>query len=89
MVYPGWRVVVFAGCDILPVAENAFFACGMAFVCDWWDGVFLFCRTVRLYFGFLIIKKRQTPFFYWDFLLVLKMYKCHNNCVSRCSADEA
>ena len=52
VVRVGGRFVVFGWCYILSVAENAFFARVMAFVRDWWVGVFLFCGIVRQYYRF-------------------------------------
>lgn len=52
VVCVGGRFVVFGWGYILPVAENAFFARVVAFVCDWWVGMFLFCGIVRQYYRF-------------------------------------
>ena len=59
--YPGTRFVVYFGGgigvhnrgDILSVATDEVFTCGLAPVCNWGNGVFLFCRSVRLHFGFV------------------------------------
>ena len=53
MVYIGGRSVIHDWCDILFVAAYEVFACGLAPVCDWGNGLFLFCSAVRVYFGFV------------------------------------
>ena len=49
MVYSGGWTVLFAGGHILPVAKNEVFACGVAFVCNRGQCVFLFRRVVWMY----------------------------------------
>ena len=68
--YPGTRFVVYFGGgigvhnrgDILSVATDEVFTCGLALVRDWWDSVFLFRRIVWVYFG--QIKNWHLPVFY-------------------------
>ena len=59
--YPGTRFVVYFGGgigvhnrgDILSVATDEVFTCGLALVRNWGNGVFLFCRSVWVHFGFV------------------------------------
>ena len=47
----GW-FVIFGWCCFLFMAQNEVFTRIMAFVCDWWIGVFLFRRVVWQYHRF-------------------------------------
>lgn len=53
MVYIGGRSGIHNWCDILSVATDEVFACGLAPVCDWGNGLFLFRSVVWVYFGFV------------------------------------
>ena len=53
MVYFGGRFVVQFWCYILPLAKVKVFACDMAFVRDWWNGLLFLCGFVWIYFGYL------------------------------------
>lgn len=50
MVYFGGGIIIFAGGDLLFMAADEVFTCGLAFIRDWGNGVFLFCRDVRMYY---------------------------------------
>ena len=68
--YPSARPVVYFGGwislhdwgDILSVASYEVFARSLAPVCNWGQCVFLLCRIVRVYIGF-IIKPAYAGFF--------------------------
>ena len=67
MVYSGWRIVVYDWRVVLFVAQNEVLACGVAFVRNRGQCVFLFRRPVRVYLGFV----RKPPvggFLFVDFL---------------------
>ena len=53
VVYSGGWFGVHDWCDILSVATDEVFTWCLAPVCNWWDGVFLFRSSVRMYFGFV------------------------------------
>ena len=53
VVYIGGRSVIHDWCDILFVAADEVFACGLAPVCNWGQCVFLFRRAVWVYIGFV------------------------------------
>ena len=53
VVYLGGWIVLYNWCDILSVAQNEILARGVAPVCNRRQRVFLFCCSVRLYFGFI------------------------------------
>ena len=53
VVYFGGRIGIHDWCDILSVAADEVFARCVAPVCDRRDGVFLFCRSVWMHFGFV------------------------------------
>ena len=62
VVYSGGGIVVHDWCVVLFVAQNEVFTCGLASVCNWGQCVFLLCRIVRVYIGF-IIKPAYAGFF--------------------------
>ena len=53
VVYFGRGIGVYNWCDILFVAADEVFTCGVALVRNWWDGLFLFCSAVWVYIGFV------------------------------------
>ena len=65
VVYFGGGIGLYNWCDILSVATDEVFARGVAPVCDWWDGLFLFCRVVWVYLGFI----NKNPTVWWDFFV--------------------
>ena len=67
MVYLGGGIVLYDWCDFLSVAADEIFARCVAPVCNWGNGLFLFCRSVRVYFGFVKLKSANAGFFVVDF----------------------
>ena len=53
VVYSGRWIGIYHWGYILSVAADEVFACGLAPVCDWGNGLFLFRSAVRMYFGFV------------------------------------
>ena len=56
VVYFGRGIGIYNWCDILSVAADEVFTCGLAPVCDWGQCVFLLCSAVWLYFGFVRLR---------------------------------
>ena len=53
VVYFGGWIVIHDWCDILSVAANEVFTCGLAPVCNRGQCMFLLCGAVRVYIGFV------------------------------------
>ena len=75
VVYFGGGIVIYDWCDILSVATDEVFTCGLALVRDWWDGVFLFRRTVWVYFGFVILNIRLDCHANWRLLAMTRVFR--------------